>query len=79
MTDQPPPERSIQEDEAQARTDAESDDAGQPLSDSMQGSAYGGSSAESGGNYDTAGPTTANTEGDPMDAEEETSDEPSPS
>ena len=63
MTDTPRPEREPQPDEA----------------DSMEGSSYGASSAESGGNYDQAGPTMANTEGEPMDAEETTSDEPSPS
>lgn len=45
----------------------------------MEGGAYGASSAESGGNYDNAGPTAANIDGEPMDADEETSSEPSPS
>lgn len=34
-------------------------------------STYGGSSAETGGLYDDAGPTSANTEGDTMSEEEE--------
>ncbi len=44
----------------------------------MEGDVYGASSAESGGNYDGAGPTVANIEGEPMDAEENTGSEPSP-
>jgi hypothetical protein len=47
--------------------------------DPMEGGAYGASSAESGGNYDNAGPTAANIDGEPMDADEETRSEPSPS
>ena len=34
-------------------------------------STYGGSAAETGGLYDDAGPTSANTEGDTMSEEEE--------
>jgi hypothetical protein len=45
----------------------------------MEGGAYGASSAESGGNYDDAGPTAANIKGEPMDAEEEAGSKPSPS
>lgn len=55
--------------------DADDDDFGEP----MEGDAYGASSSESGGNYDTAGPTRANVAGEPMSAEETTGDEPSPS
>jgi hypothetical protein len=33
----------------------------------IDGSAYGASSSESGGNYDSAGPTAANVEGEPAD------------
>jgi hypothetical protein len=54
---------------------AADDDFGEP----MEGDAYGASSAESGGNYDDEGPTSANIEGEPMDAEETTGTEPSPS
>jgi hypothetical protein len=35
----------------------------------IDGSAYGASSSESGGNYDWAGPTSANVEGEPADEE----------
>jgi hypothetical protein len=35
----------------------------------IDGSAYGASSSESGGNYDWAGPTSANVEGEPSDEE----------
>ncbi len=45
----------------------------------MESGAYGASSAESGGNYDNAGPTTASIEGEPVDVGEETGSEPSPS
>jgi hypothetical protein len=45
----------------------------------MEAGAYGASSSESGGNYDDEGPTTANIEGEPMDAREETSSDPSTS
>lgn len=47
--------------------------------DPLEGGAYGASSAESGGNYDDAGPTAANVGGEPVDADEETDSEPSPS
>lgn len=53
-----------------------SDDADQQ--EPVDGGAYGPSSAESGGNYDSAGSTAANIEAEPMAAEETTSDEPSP-
>lgn len=75
MTDQQPPERRVQEDQAEERVRAEQDELDEPI----DGSAYGASSAESGGNYDLAGPTAANVEGEPMDADETTTDEPSPS
>lgn len=51
----------------------------------IDGSVYGASSSESGGNYDSAGPTSANVEGEPADEEvdealeetaEETAEEP---
>jgi hypothetical protein len=45
----------------------------------IDGGAYAASSSESGGDYDDAGPTIANAEGEPMDADEETDSEPSPS
>ncbi len=45
----------------------------------IESTAYAASSAESGGNYDSAGATAANVEGEPMDGEDETSEEPSPS
>lgn len=35
----------------------------------IDGSAFGASSSESGGNYDWAGPTSANVEGEPADEE----------
>ena len=79
MTDARQPEAEPQPNEAQQRARAEEEAAGEPAGESLQGSAYGASSSESGGNYDLAGPTAANTEGEPMDADETTSEEPSPS
>ncbi len=79
MTDARQPEREPQPNEADERAQAEREATGVSLDDPMQGSSYGASSAESGGNYDLAGPTTANTEGEAMDADESTSEEPSPS
>jgi hypothetical protein len=49
------------------------------LDEPIESTAYGASSSESGGNYDDVGPTAANVEGEPMDAEESTFDDPSPS
>jgi hypothetical protein len=49
------------------------------LDEAIESTAYGASSSESGGNYDNAGPTAANVQGEPMDAEESTPDDPSPS
>ena len=79
MSDARQPEAEPQPDEAKERAPAEEEAAGEPLGRSLAGSSYGASSSESGGNYDLAGPTTANTEGEPMDADETTSEEPSPS
>jgi len=78
MSDARQPEAEPQPNEADERARAE-EEAGEPLGRSLAGSSYGASSSESGGNYDLAGPTTANTEGEPMDADETTSEEPSPS
>ena len=75
MSDQQAPERRVQDNQADERVRAEHDQLDQPI----ESTAYGASSAESGGNYDQAGPTAANIEGEPMDADETTSDEPSPS
>lgn len=58
MHNRQPPENTAAE-----RTRPEEEEVDEPMS----GSAYGASSAESGGNYDQAGPTTANVEGEPMD------------
>lgn len=49
-------------------TDAERD---RPDNPPIDESTYGGSSSETGGNYDDAGPTIANPAGDTMSEEEE--------
>jgi hypothetical protein len=78
MSDRQAPERRVQDNQADERVRAEQDELDQ-LDEPIESTAYGASSAESGGNYDQAGPTAANIEGEPMDADETTSDEPSPS
>jgi hypothetical protein len=45
----------------------------------IDGSTYAASSSESGGDYDDAGPTIANIQDEPMNADEETDSEPSSS
>jgi hypothetical protein len=79
MTDKQPAEQQ-RRDDADREPGRGGDQSGsEPAGEPMEGTAYGASSAESGGNYDQAGPTTANIEGETMDADETTSDEPSPS
>jgi hypothetical protein len=67
-----------QRDQADERVRAQHDQPDEP-DEPIERTAYGASSAESGGNYDNAGPTAANVQGEPMDAEESTPDDRSPS
>jgi hypothetical protein len=62
--------------EQDRRPPRRTDDNNEPMID---GGAYAASSSESGGDYDDAGPTIANIEGEPVDTDEEVDSEPSPS
>ncbi len=65
MSNEPRPnEPSVPPDEAGRRPGEHEE--GEPI----EGDVYAASSSESGGNYDSAGPTAANIEGEPMDEED---------